>query len=178
MALMRDLPHLDQDGMYRVPSRLYWLLVLLLRPYLVWVLTLAMPADQRQLLAWLYPVTADFLRALLIAAPALMILATLSQRVPFEPKLRRGRAAPFWFWLWRQSRWLLLLNIVVDLYWTLNHLPPYVSVKAPWLLLAPMLLILAAWYVLKSKQLRLIFSEWPEPKNQAAAGKAGVAKAK
>ncbi len=164
---MRELPRLDQDGMYRVPSRLYWLLLLLLRPYLCWIVTLAMPSDQRQILAWFYPVTADFLRALLIAGPAVLMLAVLSQRVPYDPKLRRGRARRFWFFCWRQSRILLLLNVLVDLYWTVQHLPAYVSVRAPWLLIVPIALVFAAVYLLKSSQLPLVFHEWPEQKNQA-----------
>lgn len=164
---MRELPRLDQDGLYRVPSRLYWLLVLLLRPYLCWIVTLAMPSDQRQVLAWFYPVTSDFLRALLIAAPALLLLAALSQRVPYDPKLRRGSAWRFWFFCWRQSRSLLLINVVLDLYWTLQHLPAYVSVRAPWLLIAPIALIFAFFYLLKSSQLPLLFAEWPEQKQQA-----------
>ena len=166
---MRELPRLDQDGLYRVPSRLYWLLVLLLRPYLCWVVTLAMPSDQRQILAWFYPVTTDFLRALIIAAPAILLMAVLSQRVPYDPKLRRGRARRFWFFCWRQSRWLLLINVLLDLYWTTQHLPAYVSVRAPWLLIAPIALLLALFYLLKSRQLPLLFSEWPEPKHQTTA---------
>jgi hypothetical protein len=162
---MRDLPRLDQDGLYRVPSRLYWLFLLLLRPYLCWIITLAMPADQRQVLAWFYPVSADFLRALLIAAPAVLLLAVLTQRVPYDPKLRRGRAWRFWFFCWRQSRWLLILNVVFDLYWTLQHLPSFVSVKAPWLLIAPIALVMALIYLLKSSQLPLVFNEWPEQKH-------------
>jgi hypothetical protein len=126
-----------------------------------------MPSDQRQVLAWFYPVTSDFLRALLIAAPALLLLAVLSQRVPYDPKLRRGRAWRFWFFCWRQSRSLLLINVVLDLYWTLQHLPAYVSVRAPWLLIAPIALIFAFLYLLKSSQLPLLFAEWPEQKQQA-----------
>lgn len=159
---MVELPRLDHDGLYRVPSRLYWLLVLLLRPYLCWIVTLAMPTDQRQLLAWFYPVPADFIRALLIALPAVLLLAVLTQRVPYDAKKRRGRARRFWFFCWRHSRLLLILNVVVDLYWTVQHLPNYVSVRAPWLLIAPIALVLGLFYLLKSRQLPLVFNEWPD----------------
>jgi hypothetical protein len=53
--------------------------------------------------------------------------------------------------------------IVVDLYWTLTHLPDYVAVQAPALLLAPIALALALVFMLRSRQLPLVFAEWPQP---------------
>ena len=59
-------------------------------------------------LSFFYPLADDFIRAVLIAIPALLVLAALTQRVPYDKKQRRGRAKKFWFGLWRYSRWLLL----------------------------------------------------------------------
>lgn len=70
----------------------------------------------------------------------------------------------FWFALWRQSRWLLLGVAAVDLYWTISHLPAYVALRAPGLLLVVAALALSCLYLLRSRQLRLVFSEWPEDK--------------
>jgi hypothetical protein len=162
-----EFPLLDADGLYRIPNRLYLLLLLLLRPYLCWVLTLTLPAEQRQLLSLVYPHSSDFIRACLISLPVLLVVAALTQRVPFDAKLRRGRAKKFWFACWRQSRWLLLLVASVDLYWTVQHLPPYVTVHAPWLLLAPLALIPALWWLWRNPLLKHIFAEWPDDKTDS-----------
>lgn len=159
-----DLPLLDQDGLHRVPMRFYLLLLVLLRPYLCWIVTLTLPVEQRAMLSYIYPHSSDFVRACAIALPVVLILAALTQRVPFDQKLKRGRAKAFWFAIWRQSRWLLLLVCSVDLFWTVSHLPPYVAVTAPWLLLAPLALVLGLGWLVRSRRLPLIFTEWPEDK--------------
>lgn len=162
-----ELPLLDADGLHRVPNRLYLLLLVLLRPYICWLLTLTLPVEQRSMLGWIYPQSDDFVRACLICLPVLMVLAALTQRVPYDKKLRRGRAKKFWFAIWRQSKWLLLAVTAVDLYWTISHLPDFVAVNAPWLLLAPVALLLALGWLFSSKKLPLIFQEWPEDKAQS-----------
>ncbi len=160
-----DIPLLDQDGLHRVPLRFYAVLLLLLRPYLCWLVTLVMPeAERKAVLSFFYPLADDFVRAVLIAIPAILVLAAVSQRVPYDKKQRRGRAKKFWFALWRYGRWLLLAVASIDLYWTISHLPPYVALNAPGLLLIVAALGLSLLYLLRSKQLRLIFSEWPEDK--------------
>ncbi len=159
-----ELPLLDADGLYRIPTRFYLLLLLLLRPFLCWVLTLTLPTEQRQLLSLIYPHSSDFIRACLISLPVLLVLAALTQRVPFDAKQRRGRAKAFWFGIWRHSRFLLLLVCSLDLYWTVQHLPSYVTVQAPWLLLAPVLLLLALCWLWRNRLLPLIFAEWPADK--------------
>ena len=159
-----DLPLLDEDGLHRVPMRLYLLLLVLLRPYICWVVTLTLPVEQRSMLSLIYPHSVDFVRACLICLPVLFVLAALTQRVPYDKKLKRGRAKRFWYGIWRQSRWLLLGVCARDLYWTLSHLPPYVSINAPWLLLAPVALMLGLAWLLKSRRLPLVVAEWPEDK--------------
>ena len=160
-----DIPLLDQDGLHRVPLRFYAVLLLLLRPYLCWLVTLVMPeAERKAVLSFFYPLADDFIRAVLIAIPAVLVLAAVSQRVPYDKKQRRGRAKKFWFALWRCGRWLLLAVASVDLYWTVSHLPPYVALNAPGLLLIVAALGLSVLYLLRSKQLRLIFTGWPEDK--------------
>lgn len=160
-----DIPLLDQDGLHRVPLRFYAVLLLLLRPYLCWLVTLVMPeAERKAVLSFFYPLADDFIRAVLIAIPAVLVLAAVSQRVPYDKKQRRGRAKKFWFALWRYGLWLLLAVASVDLYWTISHLPPYVALYAPGLLLIVAALGLSVLFLLRSKQLRLIFTEWPEDK--------------
>ena len=161
----KRLPFLDQDGLHQIPWRLKAIFLLLLRPYLVWVLTLTLPEAQRNaVMSFFYPLSDDFIRAVLIALPLLLVLAALSQRVPADSKLKRGRHGRFWALIWRQGRWLLPAMVATDLYWTVTHLPPYVALHAPGLVVLVALLVLALFYLLLSKTLSLIFQEWPEPK--------------
>lgn len=160
----RELPLLDADGLYRIPSRFYLWLLLLLRPYVAWILALTMPEQHRAILQWFYPHSQDFIRALLCALPAVLVLMAMTQRVPHNPKQSRGRYKAIWFGLWRQSGWLLAVTGVVDLFFVISHLPPQVALKAPWLLIIAALLVLGSWWVLRSAQLRHVFAEWPEDK--------------
>lgn len=163
---VKRLPLLDQDGLQQIPWRLKAIFLLLLRPYLVWVLTLTLPEAQRKaVMSFFYPLPDDFVRALLIALPLLLLLAALSQRVPADLKLKRGRHRQFWAAVWRRGRWLLPVMVAVDLYWTVTHLPAYVALHAPGLLVLVVLLALALAYLLASKTLPVVFQEWPEPKS-------------
>lgn len=161
----RRLPLLDQDGLQLIPWRLKAIFWLCLRPYLVWLVTLTLPEAQRKaVLSFFYPASADFIRATLIAIPVLLLLAALSQRVPYDEKLKRGRQPRFWSAIWRQGWWLLPTVVAVDLYWTVTHLPAYVALNAPGLLLIVVFLLLALLYLLSSKTVRLVYREWPEAK--------------
>ena len=47
-------PVLDDYGLHKVPLRFYALLILLLRPYICWVMVLTLPQTQRDMLRWFY----------------------------------------------------------------------------------------------------------------------------
>jgi hypothetical protein len=156
-------PVLDDYGLHKVPMRLYWLLLLLLRPYISWVLVLTLPESQRDLLAVVYPLQFDFIIACAVASPLLLILVAISQRKP------KGQA--FWFHIWRQSRLMLLLVAVVDLVLTLQHLPDQVMLDAPWRILAPIALAVGILWLLRSRTLGLVFAEWPTVDNEKSTDK-------
>ena len=146
-------PLLDKYGLTRIPLRFYAVLLLVLRPYLLWILVLTMPEGGDKLLAAVYPKSNDFLTACLICAPLLLVVAALSQR---KDKGHQG-----WFKLWRQSRWIMLAVVATDLVHSLTHLPNYVMLKAPWLLISPVLLVLSLWWLLKNPVMKQIVTEWP-----------------
>jgi hypothetical protein len=149
-------PVLDDYGLHKVPLRFYFLLLLLLRPYICWVLVLTLPQAQRDMLRWFYPLQYDFIIACLVASPLLLLLAALSQRKP--------KGQPGWRHLWRYGRLLMLAVATADLVLTLQHLPSQVMLDAPWRIVAPLLLIIGCIWLLRSQTLRLVFSEWPQSK--------------
>lgn len=147
-------PVLDDNGLHKVPLRFYWLLLLLLRPYICWVLVLTLPQAQRDMLALFYPRQADFILACAVAAPLLLLIAALSQRKP------KGYAG--WRHIWRFGRSLMLLVAVPDLILTILHLPSQVMLDAPWRILSPVLIMVGCLWLLRSRTLKAVFAEWPE----------------
>lgn len=150
-------PVLDDYGLQKVPLRFYALLLLLLRPYISWVLVLTLPEAQRDMLRWVYPQQYDFIVSCLVALPVLLMLAALSQR---KPKGQRG-----WRHIWRLGKPLMFFVAFTDLLLTLQHLPDQVMLDAPWRIMVPVLLLLGCCWLVWSKTLRLVFSEWPDPVN-------------
>lgn len=155
-------PVLDDHGLHKVPLRFYWLLLLLLRPYICWVLVLTLPQAQRDMLALFYPRQADFVLACAVAAPLLLLIAALSQR---KPKGKQG-----WRYIWRFGRGLMLAVALSDLVLTILDLPAQVMLDAPWRILSPVLLFTGCLWLVRSRSLKAVFAEWPEP---AASSKAG-----
>ncbi|MBV2128765.1 DUF2919 family protein [Arsukibacterium indicum] len=160
MKTQQYWPLLDNNGLLQIPLRFYWLLLLLLRPYLCWVAELSMMRSQHSLLGQFYPRQHDFLVACLIALPLLLLVAALSQRRPKGHK--------FWFWLWRPGLWLLWLVTLADFAHSISGLDPDVILDAPWRLIAPVLLVLAMIWLACSKTLPPIFKEWPGPLSASA----------
>lgn len=152
---MNDWPLLDKYGLTPIPLRFYWLLLLLLRPYLSWVLVLTLPPQQKDLLKLFYPQQQDFVMACLIALPVLLVVAALSQR---SDKRSAG-----WRRVWRFSQPILFICCSADLLYTLYDLPADVILDAPWRLASVLALGLAVFWLLRSKTLPAIFREWPEP---------------
>ncbi|WP_333608729.1 DUF2919 family protein [Arsukibacterium sp.] len=152
---MKHLPLLDKYGLYPLPQRLYGLLLLLLRPYLCWVLALTMRGKEQDMLRLFYPQQDDFILACVLAAPLLLLLAAISQRTD------KGFAP--WRYIWQQGRWLLLAVTSLDLLLTIAALPDDVMLDAPWRMLSVVALIAGLIWLLCSKHLSLIFAEWPEP---------------
>jgi hypothetical protein len=152
-------PVLDDYGLHKVPLRFYWLLLLLLRPYICWVLVLTLPQAQRSMLTLFYPLQRDFILACAVAAPLLLLLAALSQR---KPKGTRG-----WRHIWRFGRSIMLGVAVVDFALTIMYLPAQVMLDAPWRIVAPVLLMIGCIWLLRSRTLKAVFAEWPQPAENA-----------
>lgn len=150
-------PVLDDHGLHKIPLRCYWLLLLLLRPYICWALVLTLPQAQRDMLALVYPLQHDFLLACLVALPLLLLLAAMSQR---KPKGKMG-----WFAIWRHGKLILGTVALADLVVTVSELPHQVMLDAPWRIAAPVALIVSVVWVISSKTLKQVFAEWPLPVN-------------
>ncbi len=149
-------PLLDKHGLTRIPLRFYAVLLLLLRPFIVWILVLTMPEGGDRFLASVYPKANDFATACFIACPLLLVVMALSQR---KEKSHKG-----WFKIWQYSRWIMLLVACVDLVHTVSHWPDHMILKSPELLAVPLFLLSGIMWLYSSPQLKQISNEWPETK--------------
>ena len=154
-------PVLDDYGLHKVPLRFYWLLLLLLRPYICWVMVLTLPQAQRDMLSWFYPKQHDFIIACLVAVPLLLLVAAQSQRKP------KGRKS--WRHIWRFGRGILFTVAAADLVQTIMHLPDQVMLDAPWRILTPVLLLAGCIWLVCSRTLKAVFAEWPDTENSSSA---------
>lgn len=147
-------PVLDDYGLHKIPLRFYALLLLLLRPYICWVMVLTLPQTQRDMLRWFYPLQHDFVVACLLALPLLLLLAALSQRKPKgKPGLRH---------IWRFGRTILFTVATADLILSISQLPPQVMLDAPWRIVTPVLLVISVLWLWRSRTLAVVFAEWPD----------------
>ena len=150
-------PVLDDYGLHKVPLRFYWLLLLLLRPYICWIMILTLPQAQRDMLSWFYPQQSDFIIACLVALPLLLLVGAQSQRKP------KGYAP--WRHVWRRGRVLLFVVALADLLLSISHLPDQFMLDAPWRVITPVLLAVGLMWVWRSRTLTAVFAEWPETKD-------------
>jgi hypothetical protein len=146
-------PLLDKYGLTRIPLRFYAILLLLMRPFMVWIIVLTMPEGGDRFLSSIYPKTDDFATACLIASPLLLVVMTLSQR--------KEKSHKAWFAVWRYSRWIMLLVACVDLVHTASHWTSYMLVKSPQMVVVPLFLLSSIIWLYNSPQLKQISKEWP-----------------
>ncbi|EGM76036.1 Protein of unknown function (DUF2919) [Rheinheimera sp. A13L] len=149
-------PLLDKNGLLRIPLRFYAVLLLLMRPFIVWIIALTMPEGGDRFLAAIYPKTNDFATACLIACPLLLVVMALSQR--------KEKSHNAWFKIWQYGRWIMLMVACADLVHTVSNWPNYMILKSPQMLAVPMFLLSSIMWLYSSEQLKLISKEWPETK--------------
>jgi predicted ferric reductase len=144
----------DKNGLYRAPVGFILVLVLLLRPYILWLLTVATRREDLNFIAIFYPLKQQFFVALSIAVISLVISLCYI--------LRRPNASQWPKYIWRYARWLLLINVMLDLAWSVIQIQNQYFSFSTGLATQLMLLCWAALYLIKSRYLSVYFAEWPE----------------
>ena len=148
----------DKNGYFRAPIGFVLVLLLLLRPYILWLFAAASRREDLNLMAIFYPQKQQFFVALAIAG--------LSIIVTFCYLFRRPNAMQWPKYMWRYARWLLLANVVVDLTWSLLQAKSQYYSFSIGLAVQLVLLSWAGLYLLKSRYLSVYFNEWPEPETK------------
>ena len=144
----------DKHGAYRTPIGFSLALIVLLRPYLIWVFAAISRRPELDLVALVYSQKQDFFVALGIGALALVPATIYSLRRPSSSvKLKP---------IWKTMRWPLLLCAVLDLSWLIIQAAHqyyafslYIAIQA----------VAVAWvllYLLLSRYLTVFLADWPD----------------
>lgn len=148
----------DKHHYLKPPIGFYFLLVVLLRPYIVWVMSIANREDSTVLLEMLYPNKFDFLTGLAIGSGAVLVTGMFS--------MRREKTFSWLPKVWGYSRYLLWASWFADLSLTL-----YLVKKAhfhfePGLAGGLLALFFSSLYMIRSVHLKDFFNDWPEPEEK------------
>ena len=148
----------DKNGYFRAPIGFMLVLLLLLRPYILWLFAAASRREDLNLMAIFYPQKQQFFVALALAGLSFVITICYLLRRPNAPQWPKH--------IWRYGRWILLINVSADLTWTLLQAKSQYYSFSLGLAAQLVLLSWAGLYLLKSRYLSVYFKEWPEPEGQ------------
>lgn len=132
----------------------YGLLLVLLRPYIVWIVSVANRNDATVLLESLYPNKYNFFAGLAVGFGAVLVFAMFS--------LRRENAYSWLPNVWKRGRMLLWGTLSADIVLTVYlvkkthfHFEPSMAVT----LLA---LFFSVLFLAKSERMKDLFEDWPQ----------------
>ena len=143
----------DKHGYLKPPIGFYFLLALLLRAYVVWILSVANRSDGTALITSLYPNKYDFFAGLIVGIGALIVTIALS--------LRREKAQAWMAKIWQKGKWFLWTSWLLDLILTLYLIKKHKFNFEPQYALVMLGLFFAAWFMLKNSRLNDAFANWP-----------------
>lgn len=143
----------DKHGYLKPPVGFYFVLLLFLRAYVVWILSVANRADGTALITSLYPNKDDFFAGLVVGIGALIVTIMLS--------LRRESASGWMAKVWSKGLWFLWVSWVLDLALTIYVIKQHKFNFEPQFALVLLGLFFAAWFLLKNSRLRDAFANWP-----------------
>ncbi len=141
-----DERYFSPEGKLLTPVALWLLILLFMRGYAAWIISLTFMEDRSRLLQFFYTSTEQFSLALIIGLPALFIVVMMSQIGDEIPRwvVRVAPLAPNLLWLaWLLDGWLLISLIAA-------RFPEFSVVKGV-LLFA---WLIALWLLLFSRSLR------------------------
>lgn len=141
-----DEKYVTLDGVLKTPSSLLFILLFFMRGYVAWVISLTFVEDRTRLLKFFYTNTEQFGLALMVGAPALLILVLLTQvKVDTAPWVSSSfRAMPLLLWCSWIIDGVLLLSLI-------SHLWPTFSLVKAALLFG---WFMAGWMLLFSRHLK------------------------
>ncbi|KZN33301.1 hypothetical protein N480_24015 [Pseudoalteromonas luteoviolacea S2607] len=145
----------DKHGVYRTPIGFNLTLIVLLRPFLIWLMSALTWRPDLDIMSLFFPAKSNFFVAISIAAIALLPALVFS--------MRRPSSSTRWGELWGYMRWPLLIAAVLDLGWLLMQAANGYYQFSFYLASQIVLVSWVTLYLIQSRYLTCFFSDWPEP---------------
>ncbi|MEW6992555.1 DUF2919 family protein [Colwelliaceae bacterium 6441] len=144
----------DNYDCLKVSKVVYFILIFVLRGYLVWIMSVTNMRDKIGVMQWVYPQPKLFYLSLLSGSLGLFVLLVLS--------LRRPNAKSWVRKSWRKLRVILIISLAFDLtinsigyfYWQLQ--------SSTWLITNIVVVLAFCFYLLTNKRLKINIAEFPE----------------
>ena len=144
----------DNFDCLKLAPGIYLILLLVLRAYIIWLMSVTNMRDHVGIIQWIYPQTSLFYLNLVSGIIGLFVGLILS--------LRRPDAANWVRFCWQKCKMLLIVALAFDLLigvlgffiWHLQSLS--------WLMVHCLLVISAVGYILRSKRFTINIAEFPE----------------
>ena len=146
--------HFDSFDCLKLAPGIYAILLLVLRAYIIWIMSVTNMRDNVGFIQWVYPQTALFYLNLAPGVIGLFVVLILSLRRP---------NAPIWVKIcWKKCKTLLILALVFDLAIGVLGYMVWQLQSSLWLLMHCLLVISAIVYIIKSKRFSINIAEFPE----------------
>lgn len=144
----------DKFDCLKLSKRFYFVLLFVLRGYLVWLMSVTNMKDRVATMQWIYPETNLFFLSLISGVLGIFVVLIISMRRPNAPKWIKI--------LWPHSRTLLVVALVFDLvinlvgffYWQLTSLS--------WLMCQGLIVFTLITLCFTSKRMQINLIEFPQ----------------
>lgn len=144
----------DNFDCLKLAPGIYLILLVILRAYIVWIMSVTNMRDHVGIIQWIYPQTALFYLNLLSGALGLFVVLVLS--------LRRPEAAPWVRSIWPKCHLLLMAALTFDIMITTVGYFVWQLQSLSWIFIQGGIMLSAFVYIMRSKRFAINLKEFPE----------------
>jgi len=144
----------DKFDCLKLSKRFYFVLLFVLRGYLVWLMSVTNMKDRVATMQWIYPETSLFFLSLISGLFGLFVVILIS--------LRRPDAANWIQILWPYSRMLLIVALIFDLIINLLGFFYWQLTSASWLICQGIIVFALITLCFTSKRMQINLIEFPQ----------------
>lgn len=145
----------DSFDCLKLAPGIYFILLFVLRAYIVWIMSVTNMRDHVGIIQWIFPQTALFYLNLVSGVIGLFIVLVLS--------LRRPNAADWVRVCWQKCHLMLVVALGFDLLITVLGYFIWQLQSLVWLFAQGGVVMAAITYIMRSKRFAINVAEFPEP---------------
>ena len=144
----------DDFDCLKISKGVYLLLILVLRGYLIWIMSVTNMNDKTGVMQWFYPEPKFFYLSLLSGSVGLFVLLIFS--------LRRPDAKPWVKSSWRKIRLLLIFTLLFDLAVNIAGYLYWQNYSPNWIIANIIIVLGFIVYLFGNKRVQINIEEFPE----------------